>query len=80
MCCQSTERICSGLAPRIMGVGPTIAIPKVLEKVGLSVEDVDLFEVCKKKKKYRSYVTMAVDQRSIRFHVRVLRAQAQTQS
>jgi hypothetical protein len=33
-----------------MGVGPTIAIPKVLEKVGLSVKDVDLFEVCMKKK------------------------------
>ena len=33
-----------------MGVGPTIAIPKVLGKVGLSVKDVDLFEVCMKKK------------------------------
>ena len=29
-----------------MGVGPVIAIPKVLEKVGLTKEDVDLFEVC----------------------------------
>ena len=45
------ERICVGLAPRIMGIGPTIAIPKVLEKVGLSTEDVDLFEVCMKKKR-----------------------------
>jgi len=35
----------SGLAPRIMGIGPTIAIPKVLEKVGLTKEDVDLFEI-----------------------------------
>ncbi|KAI0307684.1 thiolase [Multifurca ochricompacta] len=35
----------SGLAPRIMGIGPTIAIPKVLEKVGLVKEDVDLFEI-----------------------------------
>lgn len=35
----------SGLAPRIMGVGPTIAIPKLLEKVGLTKEDVDLFEI-----------------------------------
>jgi len=35
----------AGLAPRIMGIGPTIAIPKVLEKVGLSTKDVDLFEI-----------------------------------
>ena len=34
------------MAPRIMGIGPAIAIPKVLEKVGLTKEDVDLFEVC----------------------------------
>jgi acetyl-CoA acyltransferase 1 len=35
----------SGLAPRIMGIGPAFAIPKVLEKVGLTKEDVDLFEI-----------------------------------
>ncbi|KAG9237166.1 peroxisomal putative 3-ketoacyl-CoA thiolase B [Amylocarpus encephaloides] len=35
----------SGLEPRIMGIGPTYAIPKVLEKVGLSVQDVDVFEI-----------------------------------
>jgi acetyl-CoA acyltransferase 1 len=35
----------SGLAPRIMGIGPAIAIPKVLEKVGLTKEEVDLFEI-----------------------------------
>ena len=34
-----------GLAPRVMGIAPTVAIPKVLEKVGLTKEDVDLFEV-----------------------------------
>jgi acetyl-CoA acetyltransferase len=28
-----------------MGIGPIIAIPKVLAKVGLTTEDVDLFEV-----------------------------------
>jgi acetyl-CoA acyltransferase 1 len=28
-----------------MGIGPSIAIPKVLAKVGISTEDVDLFEV-----------------------------------
>jgi len=35
----------SGLAPRIMGIGPAVAIPKVLEKVGLTKDDVDLFEI-----------------------------------
>ncbi|KAF8578724.1 thiolase [Ramaria rubella] len=35
----------SGLAPRIMGIGPTYAIPRVLELSGLSISDVDLFEI-----------------------------------
>jgi len=35
----------TGLAPRIMGIGPSIAIPKVLAKVGLTKDDVDLFEI-----------------------------------
>ena len=35
----------AGLAPRIMGTGPVIAIPRLLAKVGLTKEDVDLFEV-----------------------------------
>lgn len=34
-----------GLEPRIMGIGPALAIPKVLEKTGLSQNDVDLFEI-----------------------------------
>jgi acetyl-CoA acetyltransferase len=28
-----------------MGIGPTYAIPMVLKNVGISIEDVDLFEV-----------------------------------
>ena len=35
----------SGLEPRIMGIGPTLAIPKILEKTGLSSSDVDVFEI-----------------------------------
>ena len=58
----SIENICVGLAPRIMGIGPSIAIPKVLAKVGLTKDDVDLFEVRVTKKKDGSRVTMAVDQ------------------
>lgn len=35
----------SGLEPRIMGIGPTLAIPKILEKMGLSSSDIDVFEI-----------------------------------
>jgi acetyl-CoA acyltransferase 1 len=34
-----------GVPPRIMGVGPTKAIPKLLEAAGMDLEDVDLFEI-----------------------------------
>lgn len=34
-----------GLAPRIMGIGPSVAIPKLLGKFKLSTEDIDLFEI-----------------------------------
>jgi acetyl-CoA acyltransferase 1 len=34
-----------GLEPRIMGIGPSFAIPKILEKTGVSKEEVDLFEI-----------------------------------
>jgi acetyl-CoA acyltransferase 1 len=34
-----------GLEPRIMGIGPSLAIPKLLKKVGLEKDDVDLFEI-----------------------------------
>ncbi|KAF3766864.1 thiolase [Cryphonectria parasitica EP155] len=35
----------AGLAPRIMGIGPSIAIPKLLSKHGLTLDDVDVVEV-----------------------------------
>lgn len=35
----------AGLEPRIMGIGPTLAIPKVLEQTGISMDQVDLFEI-----------------------------------
>ncbi|KIW16034.1 hypothetical protein PV08_06085 [Exophiala spinifera] len=34
-----------GLEPRIMGIGPSLAIPKILDLTGLTKEDVDLFEI-----------------------------------
>ena len=35
----------SGVAPQDTGLGPTYAIPKALERAGLAVGDVDLFEI-----------------------------------
>jgi acetyl-CoA acyltransferase 1 len=34
-----------GLAPRIMGIGPSLAIPKLLRKLDLKLDDVDLIEL-----------------------------------
>jgi acetyl-CoA acyltransferase 1 len=34
-----------GVPPRIMGVGPAYAIPKVLEKTGLNQNEIDFFEI-----------------------------------
>lgn len=35
----------AGVPPRIMGIGPMVAIPKALEKAGLRKEDIDLIEL-----------------------------------
>ncbi|KAF2193188.1 thiolase [Zopfia rhizophila CBS 207.26] len=35
----------AGLAPRIMGIGPSIAIPKLLHKFNLTLDDIDLIEI-----------------------------------
>lgn len=39
--------LCSsvGVPPEIMGVGPALAIPSVLKKSGLTVSDIDVFEI-----------------------------------
>jgi len=34
-----------GVPPEIMGVGPAEAIPSVLKKAGLKVDDIDVFEI-----------------------------------
>lgn len=34
-----------GVEPRHMGLGPIVAIPKVLAQVGLSKEDIDVWEI-----------------------------------
>lgn len=34
-----------GVPPEIMGIGPAVAIPAVLKDLGVSVDDVDIFEI-----------------------------------
>ncbi len=35
----------AGVEPRIMGIGPVKAVPKALKQAGLSINDIDLFEL-----------------------------------
>jgi acetyl-CoA acetyltransferase family protein len=35
----------AGLPPRIMGIGPSVAVPKLLAKYNLTIEDVDIVEL-----------------------------------
>jgi acetyl-CoA acyltransferase len=35
----------SGVEPRIMGIGPVKAVPKVLKQAGLSINDIGLIEL-----------------------------------
>jgi acetyl-CoA acyltransferase 1 len=35
----------AGLAPRIMGIGPTVAIPKLLAKHQITINDIDVIEI-----------------------------------
>jgi acetyl-CoA acyltransferase len=34
-----------GVAPEVMGIGPVVAIPKALKQAGLTLADIDLFEL-----------------------------------
>ena len=35
----------AGVPPRIMGIGPAFAVPKALERAGLTMDDMDLIEI-----------------------------------
>jgi acetyl-CoA C-acetyltransferase len=35
----------AGCSPDEMGVGPTVAVPKLLQRAGLTVDDIDLWEL-----------------------------------
>jgi acetyl-CoA acyltransferase 1 len=53
-----------GVPPRITGVGPLYAIPKVLDKVGLGKDDVDFFEI---NEAFASQVVCCVERLNIPF-------------
>jgi len=36
---------CVGCEPAIMGVGPAVAIPPALKKAGVTIDDIDIFEI-----------------------------------
>ena len=36
---------CAGVEPRIMGIGPVAAVPKVLKQANMNIGDIDLFEL-----------------------------------
>ena len=35
----------AGVAPRIMGIGPSLAVPKLLTKFNLTKDDIDIIEI-----------------------------------
>lgn len=45
LCCSLPLTCIQGVAPRVMGIGPLLAIPMVLKNTGLAQDDVDLYEV-----------------------------------
>ncbi|CAJ1392045.1 unnamed protein product [Effrenium voratum] len=49
---------CVGVDPKLMGIGPAFAIPPALEKAGITVDDVDVFEI---NEAFASQATMSCD-------------------
>lgn len=50
-----------GVDPDIMGVGPVVAIPKALKQAGLSLSDIDLFEINEAFASQASYVVQHLE-------------------
>lgn len=47
-----------GVPPEIMGIGPSVAIPAVLKNAGLTVNDIDIFEI---NEAFASQALMSID-------------------
>jgi acetyl-CoA acyltransferase 1 len=59
-----------GLAPRIMGISPTLAIPKLLTKLGIDQQEVDIFEINEAfasmvRRLYRAYLKFSFTRRPL---------------
>ncbi|KAK4686979.1 acetyl-CoA acyltransferase 1, partial [Tremellales sp. Uapishka_1] len=55
-----------GVPPKLMGIGPAFAIPKVLQKAGISKEDVDFFEI---NEAFASQAVMSIQHLHIPFDI-----------
>ena len=51
-----------GVPPHIMGIGPAVAIPAVLEQAGMELKDIDVFEI---NEAFASQATWCVDELGI---------------
>ena len=54
-----------GVPPKVMGIGPAVAIPAVLQQCNLSMEDIDVFEI---NEAFASQATWCVDELKIPAH------------
>ena len=54
-----------GVPPKIMGIGPAVAIPAVLSQVGLTIDDIDIFEI---NEAFASQATWSVNELQIPAH------------
>ncbi|KAE8541243.1 hypothetical protein D1P53_002600 [Cryptococcus gattii VGV] len=55
-----------GVPPKLMGIGPAFAIPKVLENAGISKDDVDFFEI---NEAFASQAVMSIQHLHIPFEI-----------
>ena len=49
----------AGVPPHVMGIGPAVAIPKVLQQVGLTMNDIDIYEI---NEAFASQVTWCIEE------------------
>lgn len=50
-----------GVPPAIMGIGPAVAIPEALKKAGLTIKDIDVFEINEAFASQAGYCVKALD-------------------
>ncbi|ODN89700.1 acetyl-CoA acyltransferase [Cryptococcus wingfieldii CBS 7118] len=55
-----------GVPPKLMGIGPAFAIPKALEKAGITKDDVDIFEI---NEAFASQAVMSIQHLHIPFDI-----------